>query len=243
MFEVIPAIDIRGGRCVRLVQGDYSRETVFGEDPVAVAVAWQRAGATRLHVVDLDGARAGALADSRLLEELLRAVTLPVQVGGGIRSLETARFLVAAGAARVVVGTIALADPLLLEQMLAACGDERVVVALDARDGRVATDGWLRQSDVSALELAQRLAAIGVKRLLYTDIARDGTLQGPNVGAVQQLVAESKLAVIASGGVSRPEHVAALRHSGAEAVVIGRALYTGALSLEAARSAAEATLA
>ncbi|MBI4494704.1 MAG: 1-(5-phosphoribosyl)-5-[(5-phosphoribosylamino)methylideneamino]imidazole-4-carboxamide isomerase [Chloroflexi bacterium] len=238
MFEVIPALDIRAGRCVRLYQGDYSQETVFGDDPLAVARGWQEAGATRLHVVDLDGARSGQSVHRPLLERLVAEVAIPVQVGGGLRQSADLAALLAAGAARVVLGTAALKDPALVEACLSAWGAERLVVALDARAGRVATEGWLEQSEVSALELALHLGRLGVQRILYTDISRDGTLGGPNVEAVRQMVEASGLAVIASGGVSQPEHVAALKRSGAESVVVGRALYSGALTFQAAREAA-----
>jgi phosphoribosylformimino-5-aminoimidazole carboxamide ribotide isomerase len=239
MFEIIPAIDVRGGRCVRLFQGDYAQETMYGEDPVAVARAWQAAGAARLHVVDLDGARAGRPVNSSVISAIVREMTIPVQVGGGIRNLESASGLLEAGVARVVYGTVALQAPEVLVAALEQHGPERVVIAIDARDGRVAAQGWLQQTEVSALDLARRLASAGVVRVLYTDIARDGTLAGPNVEAIRRLVAETRLAVIASGGVSRAEHIRELVEAGAEAAIVGKALYTGDLLLADAIAAAQ----
>jgi phosphoribosylformimino-5-aminoimidazole carboxamide ribotide isomerase len=239
MFEIIPAIDVRGGRCVRLFQGDYAQETMYGEDPVAVARAWQAAGAARLHVVDLDCARAGRPVNSSVISAIVREMTIPVQVGGGIRNLESASGLLEAGVARVVYGTVALQAPEVLVAALEQHGPERVVIAIDARDGRVAAQGWLQQTEVSALDLARRLASAGVVRVLYTDIARDGTLAGPNVEAIRRLVAETRLAVIASGGVSRAEHIRELVEAGAEAAIVGKALYTGDLLLADAIAAAQ----
>lgn len=238
MFEVIPAIDIRGGRCVRLYQGDYDQETVFGEDPLAVARAWQEAGASRLHVIDLDGARSGTSVHRSLLVLLASEVAIPLQVGGGFRATEDIGTMLQAGAARVILGTAAVKDPGLVEACLGTWGAESLVVAIDARDGRVATEGWLEQSEVDALDLALRLSQLGLARILYTDISRDGTLVGPNVEGVRRLVQETSLAVIASGGVSQPDHVAALKRTGAEAVIVGRALYNGTLTLQAAQQAA-----
>jgi phosphoribosylformimino-5-aminoimidazole carboxamide ribotide isomerase len=231
-FTPIPAIDIRGGRCVRLVEGDFSRETVFGDDPAAMAVRWHSEGATRLHVVDLDGARDGVRANSSVIASLIAAVDIPVQVGGGIRSLDSAQELLDAGADRVVVGTAAVEQP---EQWVSAFGD-RLIVAVDARGTTVATHGWQRSSNLDLATFCQHLAQLGVARVLYTDIARDGILQGPNLDATRQVAA--LLPVIASGGISSAEHLRQVAEAGAEAAVIGSALYKGTLRLKEAMATA-----
>jgi phosphoribosylformimino-5-aminoimidazole carboxamide ribotide isomerase len=230
-MEVIPAIDIRAGRCVRLYQGDYQRETVFAEDPVAVALDWQRQGAPRLHLVDLDGAAQGRPANLDTIQAILSQLTIPVQVGGGVRDAATADTLLAAGADRVVLGTVAVEDPSLVEQLCQRHGSQRVVVAIDAREGQVATRGWRETTSVGVLALAQEMAALGVRRLLYTDISRDGTLTGPNIAANAALVRQTGLAVLASGGVASLEHIRRLAEAGVEGVVLGQALYTGAIGL------------
>jgi phosphoribosylformimino-5-aminoimidazole carboxamide ribotide isomerase len=238
-MEVIPAIDIRGGRCVRLRQGDYDAETVFDDDPVAAARRWVEVGAGRLHVVDLDGAKSGEPVHSALVERIA-ALGVPTQVGGGIRSAETVDRYVGAGLARVVLGTSAVRDPGLVEELAARFG-EAVVVSIDARDGRVATDGWTSTSEVDAVELAQRLAAVGVRRLVYTDIARDGMLDAPNYAATERMVRAAGVPVIAAGGVAAVSQLEPLSATGVEAVIIGRALYDGRVDLRAALAAVERT--
>ncbi len=237
MFEVIPAIDIRGGRCVRLLQGDYDRETVYDADPVAVARRWAAAGAPRLHVVDLDAARTGAPVNAELVAAIARAVPVPLQVGGGIRSEAVARAYWEAGVERVVLGTAAVRDVALVTRLV-ELAPERVVVAVDARDGVVRVDGWTAAAGVSALELVARMTALGVRRFLYTDIARDGSLTAPNVEALRRLVAATSAPVIASGGVARVAHVRQIAACGAAGVIIGRALYTGDVDLAAALAVA-----
>jgi phosphoribosylformimino-5-aminoimidazole carboxamide ribotide isomerase len=234
--EIIPAIDIRGGRCVRLFQGRYDRETVFDSDPVDAARRWIDAGATRLHVVDLDGARSG---DPVNLPHVARIAGLgpPVQCGGGVRDAARAGRLLDAGVDRVILGTAAVHDAALVE---ALCRDHpgAIVASLDARDGFVATDGWTRTSRVRAAELATALQELGVPRFVYTDISRDGAMTEPNTAALGALVEVVGVPVIASGGVAAPEHVAGLAVAGAEAAIIGRALYAGALTLSGAMAAA-----
>jgi phosphoribosylformimino-5-aminoimidazole carboxamide ribotide isomerase len=235
-FTPIPAVDIRGGRCVRLVQGDFGRETRYADDPAEMARRWQDEGAQRLHVVDLDGARDGIRANAAVIARLLQSVSIPVQVGGGIRTLETARALLDDGAERVVVGTRAAEDPDSLAQWLAALRPERVVVGVDARDGRVATHGWMTETDVGVVDLCERLRAIGVKRVVYTDVGRDGLLGGPNVETTRAVA--KHMAVIGSGGVSSVEHLCALAEAGAEGAIIGTALYEGRLKLKEALAVA-----
>ncbi|HEX5505978.1 MAG TPA: 1-(5-phosphoribosyl)-5-[(5-phosphoribosylamino)methylideneamino]imidazole-4-carboxamide isomerase [Thermomicrobiales bacterium] len=229
---VIPAIDLRGGRCVRLLQGDFASETVYGDDPLALARRWQDAGAPYLHLVDLDGARAGRPVQAAIIGEIARALTIPVQAGGGLRALDDIAAALDGGLARVVLGTAALEDRALLAAALARWGAERIVVGLDARDGLVATHGWRATSTTRATDLARELAALGVRRVLYTDIARDGTLSAPNEAALRELAACADLAILASGGVAARAHLAALAAiPGVEGAIVGRALYTGDVAL------------
>ena len=236
MFTPIPAIDIRGGRCVRLVQGDFTRETRYADDPAEMARHWQAQGAQRLHVVDLDGARDGVRANAEVVRRLLASVDLPVQVGGGIRSLETARALLDDGADRVVIGTAAAEHPERLTGWVDVLGAERLVVGVDARDGQVVTRGWLSPTDLNVISLCQRLAAAGVARVIYTDVARDGLLGGPDIAGTHELT--SLMRVIASGGVSTVQHLKALAEAGAEGAIVGTALYEGRLQLSDALAVA-----
>lgn len=240
-MEVIPAIDLKSGRCVRLYQGDYQRETVYSDDPVSVALTWQQEGAPRLHLVDLDGAAGGKPANLEILSQIIRSLSIPVQVGGGIRDEETAQTLLAAGADRVVIGTAAVEQPSMVEDLCRIHGADRVVVAVDARDGRVAIKGWTEQSLISAGELAQRMFLLGVTRLLYTDISRDGTLTEPNFEANAALVRDTGMAVLASGGITSLEHIRQLDSTGVEGVILGRALYDGVITLPEALSLAGGT--
>jgi phosphoribosylformimino-5-aminoimidazole carboxamide ribotide isomerase len=229
VFTPIPAIDIRGGRCVRLVEGDFARETRYSDDPAKMARHWQAEGAQRLHVVDLDGARDGIQANADVIRRLLQSVTVPVQVGGGVRSLETAQSLLAEGAARVVVGTTAAEDPEVMRTWVAELGAEHAVVGVDARGGRVATHGWQNVTDLDVLSFCQVLKDCGVERVLYTDVARDGRLSGPDVEGTRAIA--DLLKVIGSGGVSTVEHLRELANVGAEGAIIGTALYEGRLKL------------
>ena len=230
-MEVVPAIDLRGGRCVRLYQGDYARETVYSDAPGEVAERWIEAGASRLHVVDLDGAKAGAPVNLPAIESIAAAATVPVQLGGGIRSVESARAALDLGVDRVMTGTAAVRDPESVAAMCDALGPEAVVVSVDARDGLVALDGWTRSSRVRAAELMHRMSEMGVVRFLYTDIARDGTLAGPNYGAIESLRGEISANIMVAGGISSVEHLLRLQRIGVEAAVVGKALYTGDVSL------------
>lgn len=237
---VIPAIDLKDGKCVRLFQGDLERATVYGDDPVAMAERWQREGAEWLHVVDLDGAIRGAPAHLEMLAAIAAKLSIPIEFGGGIRSREGARAAFAAGAARVILGTVALESPGLLEE-IAHEFPGRVYVALDARDGRVATRGWTETSSVTAEEAARRCERSGAAGILFTDIARDGTGRGVNVTATAALAEAVRLPVIASGGVASLDDVRALRavqEKGVIAVIVGKALYTGAVRLGEAIAAA-----
>jgi len=230
-LEVIPAIDLRAGRCVRLYQGDYRRETVYSDDPISVALDWQEQGASRLHLVDLDGAFQGRPRNQDIIEKIIRRTSIPVQVGGGVRDIETAAALVEAGADRVIIGTAAVEDAGLVERLCQSYGSGRLVVAVDAQDGQVAIKGWTERSPVTALDLAQRMKALGVSRLLYTDISRDGTLTEPNFLATATLVQKTGLAVLASGGIATLGHIRRLAGLGVEGVILGRALYDRTINL------------
>ncbi|SUZ52307.1 uncharacterized protein METZ01_LOCUS5161, partial [marine metagenome] len=230
-MEIIPAIDLKGGRCVRLFQGDFNQETVFSDDPLAIALSWQEQGGHRLHVVDLDGAAQGKPIHLDMISRIVRGLDIPVQVGGGIRDTAAADAWLEAGVDRVVIGTAAVRDPDMVVEVCMKHGRQRVVVSVDARDGLVALEGWRETSTVPVLELAHSMAEVGVVRLLYTDIARDGALTGPDFEGNTLLAEESGLAVLASGGVASIEHILQLEPTGVEGVIVGRALYTGAFSL------------
>ncbi len=236
-MEIIPVVDIRGGRCVRLVQGDYDRETVFADDPAAAARRWRDAGAKRLHVVDLDGAREGRAVNAASVERIVAAVDLPVQLGGGLRDLETIGGYLEAGVERVVLGTAAVKDHALLASALARFPG-RIVVGVDARDGIVVTEGWRDASGITASELVRRIAELGVPRVIYTDTLRDGTLTEPNFDALETLLSDRQhLRIIYSGGVSTIDHLRRLAETGVEGAIIGRALYTGDIDLAEALAA------
>ena len=238
-MEVIPAIDLKLGLCVRLFQGDYQQETVFSDEPVSVALAWQEQGAPRLHLVDLDGAAGGVPVNLEVITSIIHNLTIPVQIGGGIRNLATAESLLSAGADRVVIGTAAVENPSLVEDLCQKHGSQRVVIAVDAKDGLVAIKGWLESTEVKAQDLVEQMALLGVRRILYTDISRDGTLTEPNFEANADLVRTTDMAVLASGGIATLDHVRRLVDTGAEGAILGRALYTEAFSLREAIAVAE----
>ena len=229
-FTVIPAIDIRGGRCVRLLHGDYDQETAYSAEPVAVARQWASLGAPLIHVVDLDGAKDGTPANADLIAAICAAVTVPVEVSGGIRSLANVAGAIDRGAGRVQLGSSAVSDP---DLVVAACArfPGRIVVSIDARNGEVMTDGWLRGSGVTAIDLARQMAAAGAPRMMYTDIGRDGAMQGPNIEALREMVAAVAIPVVASGGISTLDQLREVIATGAEGAIIGKALYEGRITL------------
>ncbi|MEB3293469.1 MAG: 1-(5-phosphoribosyl)-5-[(5-phosphoribosylamino)methylideneamino]imidazole-4-carboxamide isomerase [Synechococcales bacterium] len=235
-MEVIPAIDLLGGNCVRLYQGDYEQSQVFGEDPIAVARQWQDQGAIRLHLVDLDGAKTGQPVNLPVIERVVQALEIPVQVGGGLRDRDRVRQLLGLGVQRAILGTIAVEQPELVGDL---CGEfpGQIVVGIDARNGKVATKGWLETSEVIATELAGRMAVLGAAAIIYTDIHRDGTLQGPNLEALRELATGIGIPVIASGGVSSVTdllNLLALEPLGVTGAIVGRAIYTGDVDLKEA---------
>lgn len=238
-MQVIPAIDLLEGQCVRLHQGDYGQVTHFNDDPVDQALAWQAQGAERLHLVDLDGARSGEPVNDPVVRAITAALTIPVQLGGGVRSAERAEELLACGLDRVILGTVAIEQPQLVRD-LAARHPGRIVVGIDARNGRVATRGWLEESGVEAASLAASFENSGVAALITTDIATDGTLAGPNLEFLRRMAGASSIPVIASGGVGDLADLLsllALAPLGVEAVIVGRALYDGRIDLKEALEA------
>ncbi len=230
MFEVIPAIDIRGGKCVRLLQGDYDRETVFGDDPVEMALRWEGEGAGRLHVVDLDAARSGLPENLEIVRRIAAALSIPVQLGGGVWTREGVVRTLEAGVQRAIIGTAAAADPDTAGALFGEFGD-RLILGVDARDGKVAVAGWRETTAWDAVELSREMAAAGARRLIYTDIATDGMGTGPSLEGTRRLAEAVGIPVIASGGVGKPEDVQAVSRLGVEGVIVGKALYTGAVRL------------
>lgn len=237
---IIPAIDLKDGRCVRLRQGDMAAETVYSEDVPSIARKWQQQGATMVHVVDLNGAVDGEPRNLSQIEMVMRSADVKVQVGGGIRTMQTVRRYLAAGVSRVVLGTAAITDRDFLEQ---ACREfpRRILLGLDARDGRVAVKGWTAVSDTKAVDLLKELAGHEIGAVIYTDIARDGMLSGPNIPALQEVVEFSSFPVIASGGITKVEDLRAVQSLGPriEGAIVGKALYDGKLDLRTAIRAVE----
>ncbi|URD52271.1 1-(5-phosphoribosyl)-5-[(5-phosphoribosylamino)methylideneamino]imidazole-4-carboxamide isomerase [Chroococcidiopsis sp. CCNUC1] len=235
-MNLFPAIDLLEGRCVRLYQGDYDRSQVFHDNPADVAQQWTSQGATWLHVVDLDGAKAGKPVNLEAIAAIVEAVSVPIQVGGGLRDRASVAQLLELGVQRVILGTVAVEQP----QLVASLCQEfpgRIVVGIDARNGKVATRGWLETSEVLAADLAQRMQQLGAAAIIYTDIHRDGTLAGPNLDALRELATSLSIPVIASGGVSSVTDLLsllALEPLGVTGAIVGRALYTGDISLKQA---------
>lgn len=241
-MTIFPAIDLRGGKCVRLFQGDFGQETVFSNRPADVARKWQEQGAEFLHLVDLDGARSGHSENLATVQDILAVVTIPVELGGGIRTMENIDAVLALGVRRVILGSVAVRDPKLVADACAKYGD-RIVVGIDAKDGIVAVDGWGISGDIEVITLAKRMKEAGVRTIIYTDISRDGTLSGVNVKATAELARESGVRIVASGGVRDARDIKALKpyeRDGIEGVIVGKSIYTGSLSLpEALAIAAE----
>lgn len=235
-MEVIPAIDLLEGRCVRLYQGDYAQSQVFDENPVAVAQQWVEQGATRIHLVDLDGARVGHPVNGEAIAAIVQAVNVPVEVGGGLRDRQSIAELLNLGVRWAILGTVAVEQPDLVQSLCQEFPGQ-IIVGIDARNGKVATRGWLETSEVDAVPLAQQMTDRGAAAIIYTDIHRDGTLQGPNREALRELAEAVSIPVIASGGVSSVSDLLgllALEPAGVTGAIVGRALYTGEVSLKEA---------
>jgi len=234
-MEIIPAIDLRHGACVRLFQGDYDKEEVFDKDPLAVAQRWQACGAAFIHVVDLDGAADGHLVNKPGILEVLSVPNVRVEVGGGIRTSADAGWLFEHDVERIILGTIAVEDPALVSQLVEAY-KEAIVVSLDARDGYVTTRGWLVGTQVPVTDLCKSMRDAGVSRFVYTDVRRDGTLTEPNYEAFEALVRSTDAPVVAAGGIATLEHLRLLRDAGAAGAILGKAIYTGSVDLKEAIS-------
>lgn len=228
---LFPAIDIRDGKCVRLIQGDYKQETIYSEFPTETAQKWESKQATFIHIVDLDGAKTGESINKNAIQAIAEATTIPVQVGGGIRSLDIIETYIAAGVDRVIIGTAAIQDKAFLSAAVEKYGD-KIAVSIDARTGFVATDGWTQTSTIKAIDLVKELEALGVKTIVYTDILKDGMMQGPNFTELQAVNEATTMDVIASGGVSSTEDISKLRSLDLYGAIIGKALYDGTLNLE-----------
>lgn len=232
-MEIIPAIDLRGGKCVRLYQGDYSNETVFSDDPVSMALRWESTGAKRLHLVDLDGAAEGKLCNADVIGEIAKKVQIPVQIGGGIRLIETVEHLQKMGVDRMILGTVALEEPDLVTEACKIFG-ERIIISIDAKDGYVRGRGWKEEGSLRIEEVISQMESRGVLRFIYTDISRDGTLTEPNYEEIEKFMASTSIPVIAAGGIASIEHLKKLSEIGVEGAITGRAIYTGNIDLKEA---------
>ena len=235
-MEIIPAIDLLNGKCVRLNQGNYNEVTKFNSDPVEQAQIWEENGAKRLHLVDLDGAKSGEPINDITIKEIRKSISIPIQLGGGIRNVERAKELLKIGIDSIILGTIAIEKPNLVK-VLSKEYPKRIAVGIDAKEGKVATRGWLRQSETTAIELAKRLNDLELASIISTDISTDGTLKGPNIKALREIAAISKNPVIASGGIGSIADLISLasyEDEGIEAIIVGRALYDGSIDLKEA---------
>lgn len=228
---LFPAIDIRNGNCVRLIQGDYNQETIYGDSPTDMALMWERKGAEYLHLIDLDGAKTGNSLNQAAIKSIAETVSIPVQVGGGIRSIETIKSHIENGVSRVIIGTAAITNLEFLEAAVKSYGD-KIAVSIDARNGYVATDGWTETSDIKAIDLIKRLESIGVQTIVYTDIFKDGMLEGPNFEELTAVDTATILDVVASGGVTTKEDIERLKSMNMYGAIIGKALYDGNLMFE-----------
>jgi phosphoribosylformimino-5-aminoimidazole carboxamide ribotide isomerase len=229
-MEIIPAIDIKDGKCVRLYQGDYNQITAFDVDPVTAALNWYSQGARWLHIVDLDGAVIGEPKNMDVVEDIIRESSLLIELGGGIRQEEVAENLLHQGVSRIILGTAAIENRELIKKLCQQFG-EAIAVSLDARDGKIAIHGWQKNTVVEVVQLSREMINAGVRRFIYTDTKRDGTLTGPNFDTIDRLLADTNVPVIVAGGISSPEHLRRLEELGVEGAVIGKALYTGDINL------------
>ncbi len=238
-FQILPAIDLIGGHCVRLYKGSYDQVTQYSKAPQNQAKIFEREGADTLHIVDLDGAKSGNLENLKAIEKIRQHVAIPIEVGGGIRSLESAETLFGIGVDRIIIGTAAVEDTALLATLLEKYGAEKIIVGLDARESgtKIAIHGWKGKTELNTLDFAEDLEQQGITRVIFTDIARDGTLTFPNFDLNERLVNTTKLKIIASGGVSEIEHIKMLHKIGCEGVIIGKALYESELSVASIKQA------
>jgi phosphoribosylformimino-5-aminoimidazole carboxamide ribotide isomerase len=228
MILIIPAIDIKNGRCVRLIQGEPGSEKIYSDDPVKTAKLWRRENAKILHVVDLDGALEGRPKNMKIIEKIVNAVDIPIEAGGGFRTYDDVKYAIEIGVMRVIISTIAIKNPELVKKLISDFSPRRIVMALDAKNGIVHIEGWKESTDISAVELALEMKKLGVERIVYTDILRDGTMRGPNLEAIKELAIKTGLKITASGGISGYEDLKRLNELekfGVDSVIIGKALY------------------
>ncbi len=231
---VVPAIDLKDGKCVRLLQGKADQETVYSDDPVAMAQSFENAGAQRLHLVDLDGAFQGETANFKSIQAVIQSIQIPVELGGGIRSLDDIHRMLDLGVHAVIVGTMAVKRPQVLEDALQAYPGEQIILGIDSRRGKVAVEGWEEQTEINDIEFGKRWKTHGVQRIIFTDIARDGMLTGPNIEALRRFAEGTQLKITASGGVSSPEDLENLKNLepiGVDQVIVGKAIYEGKIKL------------
>lgn len=233
-MKLYPAIDLKDGKCVRLLQGDYNEVTVYGNHPGEMAKKWENLGGDFLHIVDLDGAKAGKGINEAAIKEIVSSVSIPIELGGGIRSIEDIKLQLDRGVHRVILGSAAIKNRALVKEAIDTFGAEKIVVGVDAKGGMVAIEGWLEVTDTTALAFCKELEKMGVQTVIYTDIAKDGMMQGPNIEETKKLVEETNLQIVASGGVSSLEDLKALEKIGVHGAIIGKAIYTGAIKLEEA---------
>ena len=232
---IYPAVDIKDGKCVRLIQGKFDDVTVYSDNPVEMALKWEREGAMYLHVIDLDGARTGEPKNLSVISEITARLGIPVQMGGGIRSIDTIEYIISRGVERVILGTSAVNNPELVKSALKKFGNN-IAIGIDARDGMVAIEGWEKTSSFAAVDFAKKMEDIGAKTIIYTDISRDGMLAGPNLKAMEEMAGAVGIEVIASGGVGSVQDIKDLKNTGVDGVIVGKALYTGNVNLAEAIS-------
>nr|WP_302596574.1 1-(5-phosphoribosyl)-5-[(5-phosphoribosylamino)methylideneamino]imidazole-4-carboxamide isomerase [uncultured Cellulosilyticum sp.] len=233
-MKLYPAIDLKDGQCVRLLQGDYNEVTVYGKNPAEMAKKWERLGGAYLHIVDLDGAKAGESKNAKAVAEIVDAIQIPIELGGGIRNIAQIKAQLDCGVDRVILGSAAIKNRALVKEAIETFGPERIVVGVDAKNGQVAIEGWLEVTNTSALDFCKELEVMGVKTVIYTDISKDGMMQGPNIEETKKLVDETNLQIIASGGVSCMADLERLEQIHVHGAIIGKAIYIGAIDLEEA---------
>ncbi|MCX6732487.1 MAG: 1-(5-phosphoribosyl)-5-[(5-phosphoribosylamino)methylideneamino]imidazole-4-carboxamide isomerase [Candidatus Roizmanbacteria bacterium] len=230
-MKIIPAIDIRNGKCVRLFQGDYNQETIYDSNPIVVAQKWESQGAQTLHLVDLDGAKEGRLININSIKEIINVISIPIQVGGGIRSITSIIELIKIGVSKIILGTVAIEDKYLLNKAIDLYGD-KIVVSLDSKDGALMKQGWLKKTNKKLLSTVQQLKNSGVRSIIFTDISKDGTMTEPNYKVIQTLISKTNMDLIVAGGVSSIEQIIKLKEMNIDSVIIGKALYEGKINLK-----------
>lgn len=239
-MRIYPAIDIKDGKCVRLLKGQFDKVTVYGDNPAQMAKKWEQEGGEFIHVVDLDGAKHGHGVNADIITEICNTVSVPVQTGGGIRTMADIEKKLSCGVNRVIIGTSAVRNAEFVKEAVEKYGD-KIVIGIDAKDGMVAVEGWEEVSEFGAVEFAKKMESLGVKTIIYTDIATDGTLAGPNVAAMREMVENTNMDIIASGGIGNIEHIKSLIPTGVEGVIVGKALYTDGVKLSEAVRVGDAT--